>query len=563
MVFCLLVAVQIITYANYLFATWGVDTFVYSGFIVSLPHHLQNFPDTYYGARLPWLLPGYILTRGFGAFFGLVLLNVLFSLAIGCSAYFWFYSLFGFRYGLLLGVLMICLPEVAFQATWNYVSLPCSTYILASLAFSEASVQPSRNRFQRTCLLLLAGWAVASAIMTNLAVVLLLPALTSYHFVRSRGSSIQEMFADSMGVVAGILATVFFYCLIYFKLTGSLDIFGPALRYAGHQPHPNPWYPIGFGWIKHAVWLILPALAGFVSVGFLFQRSADRRERSKYLALASGTLLGIASFVSVHFLGTPLLNLSYYTCMLLPFYLGTLIALIGKLSSLQELNRGMLLGALVAASPVGVLFVSCIFRELFSTNASLPITIWSIAAVLTIVAFWRPLRAIALVLLLLVPESAFVVPNGDGRYILHVPFVFKDVPRHLFAFNPVNRAPAEFFSEYLRAHNYIYNTTGFKAPCFLVESQPNNDDLLHLSTAVLSSYLYGYSMLDFNRAGFCTYLLKTRRYLAVLGNSAAWRDQQFQRLRELVPGVNFVFDSETVLHYKDRALGLALYSITP
>ena len=135
-VLCFLVVVQIVLYANYLFATWGIDTFVYSGFVASLPHHLQNFPDTYYGARLPWILPGYLLTRIFGTFFGLVLLNILFSLALGLLAYFWFYSLFGFRYGLLLGVLMICFPEVAFQATSNYVSLPCSTYILASLAFS-------------------------------------------------------------------------------------------------------------------------------------------------------------------------------------------------------------------------------------------------------------------------------------------------------------------------------------------------------------------------------------------------------------------------------------------
>src|SRR5271166_3570008 len=69
---CFLLAVQIVAYANYLFATKGIDTFVYSGFIASLPHHLQNFPNTYYGARLPWILPGYLLTRIFGTFLGLV-----------------------------------------------------------------------------------------------------------------------------------------------------------------------------------------------------------------------------------------------------------------------------------------------------------------------------------------------------------------------------------------------------------------------------------------------------------------------------------------------------------
>jgi hypothetical protein len=312
------------------------------------------------------------------------------------------------------------------------------------------------------------------------------------------------------------------------------------------------------------VWLILPALAALVAIGFLFQRSANWSERSKYLGLASATLFAIASFVCVHFIGTPLLNLSYYTCMLLPFCLGTLTALIGKIGSLQTCNRGMLLGALVAASPLGVLFVSYLFRDLFSINRSMPATLWPIAAVLTIVSFWRPVRATALVLLLLVPESAFVLPNRDGRYILGVPSLFKDVPRRLFTFNSVNMAPAEFFSEYLRAHNYIYNSTGFKAPCFLVESQPNDSNLLYLSTAVLSSYLYGYSMLDFteSRASYNQSLLETRSYLAVIGNDTVWRDQQFQRIRALEPGINIAFDSETILHYKDSAVTLALYKIS-
>jgi len=72
-------------------------------------------------------------------------------------------------------------------------------------------------------------------------------------------------------------------------------------------------------------------------------------------------------------------------------------------------------------------------------------------------------------------------------------------------------------------------------------------------------------LLDLTESGlsYCKILLETRRYLAVLEKSAPWRDEQFQRLRALVGGINFVFDSETVLHYKDRTLRLALYKINP
>jgi hypothetical protein len=86
-----------------------------------------------------------------------------------------------------------------------------------------------------------------------------------------------------------------------------------------------------------------------------------------------------------------------------------------------------------------------------------------------------------------------------------------------------------------------------------------------MGISVISSYLYMYSMLNFSEAYASSNknLLETRRYLAVLGNSAAWRDQQFQRAQELVPGINFVFDSETALHYKGRVLSLALYKISP
>jgi hypothetical protein len=560
-----LVVVQIVTYANYLFATGGIDTFVYSGFIASLPHHLQNFPNTYYGARLPWILPGYLLTRTFGTFLGLMLLNTLFSLALGFCAYLWFFFLFGFRYGLLLAVVMICIPEVAYQATWHYVSLACSTYTLASLAGIEASVQSSRTRFQRSCLLCLAGASLACAIMTNLVLVLFVPALISYYYVRSRGTSIREMLADVGGALAGFVAATLIYCLAYLRLTGTFNIFAPALRYLKEKADVNPWCPVGFEWIPHAMWLILPALAIVVAIIFLSKRTATWRERSKYLALATASLIAIGSFICLQLMGTPLLSLSYYSCMLLPFCLGTLIALIADISSLEKCSLWMLLGALIGASTVGVLLMSYVFRQLVLADGSMSVTICSLATGLILLAFWRPIRVTALVLLLLVTQSAFVRPNGDGRYFLDVPSVLKEVPQHLFHFNPVFSAPAEFFSEYVRAHNYIYDATQFRAPCFLIEDQPSDPYLAQMGISVLSSYLYMNSMLNFSEAyaSYSKILLKTRRYLAVLGNSTAWRDQEFQRARELVPGIKFVFDSGTAFHYKDRVLSLGLYKISP
>jgi hypothetical protein len=562
---CLLVVVQIVTYANYLFATKGIDTFVYSGFIASLPHHLQNFPNTYYGARLPWILPGYLLVRIFGTFLGLMLLNILFSAALGLSAYLWFYFLFGFRYGLLFGVVMICIPEVAYQATNHYVSLACSTYTLASLASIEASIQSSRTRFQRSCLLCFAGATIACAIMTNLVLLLFAPALISYYSVRSRGAPIREVLADVGRALTGFVAATLIYCLAYLRLTGTFNIFAPALRYLKERADVNPWCPVGSEWIPHAMWLILPALAALAAILFLFKRSATWRMRSKYLALATASLIAIASFICMQLLGTPLLSLSYYSCLLLPFCLGMLIALIGNISSLEECRLGMLLGALIAGSTVGVLLISSIFRELVLADGSISVTICSLAAGLILLAFWRPIRVSALVLLLLVTQSAFVRPNGDGRYYLDVPVLSKEIPEHIYDFKPLFCAPAELFSEYVRAHNYIYNDTRFRAPCFLIEDQPNDPYLTQMGLSVLSSYLYMYSMLNFSEAYAASSksLLETRRYLAVLGNSAAWRDQQFQRARELVPGINFVFDSEIALHYKDRVLSLALYKISP
>jgi len=219
----------------------------------------------------------------------------------------------------------------------------------------------------------------------------------------------------------------------------------------------------------------------------------------------------------------------------------------------------MLLGSLIAASPVGVLLTSWTFRELLLANRSMVSTICSLAAALTLLTLWRPFRASALVLLLLVAEPAFVQPNGDGRYYLNVPELFKEVPQHLYNLRPAYCAPTDFFYEYLRAHNYICESTQFSAPCFLIESQPNDEILARMGASILSSYLYMYSKLDFTESGasYSKILLETRRYLAVIGNSAVWRDRQFQRLRELVAGINFVFDSETVLHYKDRVLNLA------
>lgn len=40
-----------------------IDPFVYTGFFHNLTQHLQVFSGTYYGTRLPWILPGYLLNR--------------------------------------------------------------------------------------------------------------------------------------------------------------------------------------------------------------------------------------------------------------------------------------------------------------------------------------------------------------------------------------------------------------------------------------------------------------------------------------------------------------------
>src|SRR5215467_1325496 len=74
-----------------LFVTPGgnqsIDPWVYVGFSLSLPAHLQRFGETYYASRLSWIVPGFIAHRLFPPLVAEYVLHLAFFYALLAATY--------------------------------------------------------------------------------------------------------------------------------------------------------------------------------------------------------------------------------------------------------------------------------------------------------------------------------------------------------------------------------------------------------------------------------------------------------------------------------------------
>src|SRR3989338_1370627 len=86
--------------------TGYIDPWLYLGFIRNLPAYLKLFPDTYYGSRLAWLLPGYIIHRLFPPLVANYVLHLGIYYLVIFSCYFLFKRLFNSRTALVCTLLL-------------------------------------------------------------------------------------------------------------------------------------------------------------------------------------------------------------------------------------------------------------------------------------------------------------------------------------------------------------------------------------------------------------------------------------------------------------------------
>ena len=306
----------------------SIDTWVYTGFFLSLPEHLQRWGQTYYATRLSWLLPGFAAHNLFSPVVAAYVLHLTFFYILLFAVYSMVTAGANRSTAFVITLLVAWNPELLSAMSWDYVDGAVITYFtLALLCLEKASSRSTPGWSWEAG----AGAALACMACANLVAVTLWPICWLFFFLRVGAGRWRHALA-TLAVASFGAGAMFVVFAVANRLLGGQWLFLlPSVTYAGTMMWlPSPWDVEGVAWLKDAPFLVLPAVAAF---GALFSLSSGAYARGSFGRAMQLTFLVAVSWWVVHSaLWTHSIHVSYYTSYLVP--LGLLVLALQPLSPL-------------------------------------------------------------------------------------------------------------------------------------------------------------------------------------------------------------------------------------
>ncbi len=298
----------------------SLDPWVYFGYFQHLAAYKSTlFPDSYYGSRLPWILPGHLAYR----LFEVKTANYVLHLTFYYAATFSFYSLLRRAVGpsnALLGTVLFGTYAPFLTAIgWDYVDGAGATYFLLALAAAAQATQ-SWRRFW----LLVSGMAGLAMCYTNLFLLVFLPFVPGlYLFMMFAGASrkslrvLKDLFVW-FGAGAMIISAILGW--INYSLDGHFWFYWPSIRLIlPFHSRTNPWAAHGWEWVRNATWLGIPAAATLASIAYVFRDAIRHRLKLDFRTFFVLQFLVVASGMVIwQIVGSTGLYLPFYASYLIP-----------------------------------------------------------------------------------------------------------------------------------------------------------------------------------------------------------------------------------------------------
>jgi hypothetical protein len=309
---------------NALFTPPGyMDPWFYLGFFRNLAEFKQiRFPNLYYGSRLSWVLPGYLIHSLFPPVFA----NCVLHLTVHSVATFSLFSVLRLTVGArsaFLTTMVFCVNPWLWAATGsNYVDGAGIAYCLLGMALlTRAAVRPPGNWS-----LVWAGAALAGSIYTNLFWMALAPVLPLYYVALAwtwrRTPLLRSLASFCLWAGSGFLLVSAAFGGINYMLDGQFWFYAPSVHVAQQLASTqNPWFQTI--WVGHQLrpWLWFSAIAvvtALVLLPFRARREFGGRNAAGLL-FSLQLLLAVAIMGYTQGRGTPVLGISFYASYLFPF----------------------------------------------------------------------------------------------------------------------------------------------------------------------------------------------------------------------------------------------------
>jgi hypothetical protein len=394
--------------SNSIFSTLGyLDPWFYYGYFHNLALFKGPlFPGTYYGSRLSWILPGYVVNHIFSPLVANYVLHLAVFYVAVLSLYFILARTVNRSTALLTAIVFGIHPHLWSAIGWDYTDGAGISYYLLATALLTHAAKARKPAWT----LALAGASCAAIIYTNLTWLLFLPFFPAYYlFLRKENhatSYLRELgrFCLWAGSGAGLLTILF--AAINYRLDGTLWFYGPSIQFAlDSVAQANPYKAKTLNWLWGAKWLLFPALtllAVPVAMSRRFGKPLSAETRTAFF-FAGNFLFSAALFVYAELRGQPMFEYYYYASYLLPSAFLAFGALLLRLDAGWETLRPLLFSSAAAlllavawldwrglawggAAKLGVASVICLAVGAFLLRAVFPgsrATLWIVLLALT------------------------------------------------------------------------------------------------------------------------------------------------------------------------------------
>jgi hypothetical protein len=295
-----------------------IDSWMYLGYFVDFVKHLQTYRLGYYGTRLSWIIPGYLIYETFPPMVANYVLHLLVYYLSTISLYFLLKLTLDRRVGLLCAILMGFYAPFLQAVGWDYPDgIGIGYFLLALLMLTYAA------KFARWQLFLgLAGASYAALVYSNLYWVPFFPPLVIHYLVLNRQHRKNPVFKSALFFVVGILALTVALGIFNYTHDKQFLFFMPTIRYLmsirfNRSAH---YYDASFDWVFTRAWIYPIGLVSFASLIFLIFNWRQRSEASDRIRLLYqfNLLLFVLIMIFWESRGWPAIQYFYYASSVIP-----------------------------------------------------------------------------------------------------------------------------------------------------------------------------------------------------------------------------------------------------
>jgi len=301
---------------------WQADPWFYFGFFRDFINFKRDlFPDSYYGSRLSWIVPGFVVH----SFFSPLLANAVLHLTVHSiavlSLFFVLRRTIGIRSAYLAAMIFSLHPWLWAATGWDHVNGGAIAYLLLASALLTAAAM---GGLKKLCLIA-AGMAIAGAVFAHLFLIAFVPLLVAYYIglqgSRNLDGVKRSLVAMAPWTIGGFLAITVPLCAINYAVDRNPWFWSPSLRTAQNVAQNYSWTESIWSDNSLVPWLWFIVAGGAVAITAIVRAwKAVKRDWCAASVLFSGQLvLALGLMIALQLAGITLLGHYYYACYLLPF----------------------------------------------------------------------------------------------------------------------------------------------------------------------------------------------------------------------------------------------------